>query len=222
MEFDLRTLSSANRYRLMASIIIPRPIAWVTSQDSAGQLNAAPFSFFNMMGDDPPTVVLGVMLRAGGRLKDTAINIRTTGEFVVNMVGEDDVAAMNLTSAEAPPCVDETVLASLALEASVAVGPPRISSAPASFECRLLKVVDVSASQSLLIGEVLYGHVQDRFVTDAAKLRIDAVAMRLIGRVHGAGWYSRQTDLFQLKRPAWPIEAADHEGRAGAGPACDF
>lgn len=206
MQFDLQDLSSADRYRLLASAITPRPIAWVTSQDLQGQFNAAPFSFFNMMGDDPPTVVLGVMLRTGGRLKDTAANIRATGEFVVNMVGEDDAAAMNLTSAEAPPDVNEAALAGLTLAASVAVGPPRIASAPASFECRLLRVVEVSASQSLLIGEAVYGHVQDRFVQDSAKLRIDTPAMRLIGRVHGAGWYSRQTDLFQMKRPAWPIE----------------
>ena len=141
MEFDLRALEVAKRYKLLASSITPRPIAWVTSRSADGIHNAAPYSFFNMMGSDPPTVVLGLMLRPEGGLKDSAVNITTTGEFVINLVCEADAEAMNLTCIDAPPEVDECALAGLELLPSRLVGPPRIASAPVSLECRVLETV---------------------------------------------------------------------------------
>lgn len=213
MEFDLRALEVAKRYKLLASSITPRPIAWVTSRSADGIHNAAPYSFFNMMGSDPPTVVLGLMLRPEGGLKDSAVNITTTGEFVINLVCEADAEAMNLTCIDAPPEVDECALAGLELLPSRLVGPPRIASAPVSLECRVLETVypGGEGGQVIVIGEVLMAHIADQFVLDADRCHLDTLAMGLIGRVHGAGWYVRMTDLFQMDRPVWPAEAPGSE-----------
>ncbi len=105
-------LSSEQRYKLLVSSIVPRPIAWVTTQTADGQRNAAPFSFFNAMSADPPLLILGIMRRPDGSYKDTARNIIETGEFVVNLVAEWDAEAMNLTGIDAPPEIDEIAIAS--------------------------------------------------------------------------------------------------------------
>ncbi|RVT93533.1 flavin reductase family protein [Sphingomonas crocodyli] len=206
MQFDFEHLSRSERYKLMASVITPRPIAWVTTLNPAGMLNAAPFSFFNMFGDDPPIVALGIMQRAGGQLKDTAANIRSGKAFVVNIAGEAQAVAMNDTSIDAPEGTDEAALFNVEVLPSERVAPPRIASVPASFECRLQQIVEVSETQSIVIGEVVYGHVRDEFIVDADKMRLNVDAMRLIGRMHGPGYYARTTDLFDLRRPVWPLD----------------
>ena len=201
MHFDFSQLSAMDRYRLMASAITPRPIAWVTSQSAGGARNAAPYSFFNMMGADPPIVVIGMMRRADGTHKDSAANLLATGEFVVNLVSEADAPAMNLTCIDAPPGVDEIALADLATTPSLAIAPPRIASAPVAMECRVYQTEEIGTT-TLVIGQVLHFHVQDRFY-DPASRRIDTPAMHLVGRVHGSGFYARGTDLFELQRPLW-------------------
>lgn len=203
MEFDFATLPRAGRYKLMASCIAPRPIAWITSLSGDGLVNAAPYSFFNMLGDDPPTIVVGMMAHGDARLKDTAANIRTSGEFVVNIVSEDHAAAMNATCINAPPEVSEVDLAGLTLAPSSIVAPPRIATVPASFECRALHIIETGRNQLAVIGEVVFAHVADIFVEDSERLHIDTPAMGLVGRLHGAGWYARTTDRFQLARPTW-------------------
>lgn len=203
MQFDMLELDKAHRYKIMASCITPRPIAWVTSASASGLPNAAPYSFFNMMGDDPPTVALGLLSHAESRLKDTANNIRETGEFVVNLVDEDHAAAMNVTCMDAPPDVDELACAGVSSQASVRVACPRIASAPASFECLTRHVIQTGLHQIVVIGEVIFAHVADRFIQDPERLHIDTPAMRLLARMHGSGWYSRQTDLLQHARPTW-------------------
>lgn len=203
MEWDFSELPKADRYKVMASCITPRPIAWVTSMSGAGVLNAAPYSFFNMVGDDPPTVVLGIMGHAEGRFKDTARNIVETREFVINLVDEAHAEAMNLTCIDAPPEVSEIALAGLQTTPSLSVKPPRIAGVPASFECRLLRAIDTGPLQRLVIAEVVHAFVRDDCVLDAARCHIDTPAMNLIARLHGSGWYSRQTDLFQMVRPSW-------------------
>jgi flavin reductase (DIM6/NTAB) family NADH-FMN oxidoreductase RutF len=203
MEFDFRALPKAGRYKILGSCVTPRPIAWVTTLSADGVLNAAPFSFFNVLGDDPPTVALGLLAHAEGRLKDTAANIRATGEFVINLVDEAHGEAMNLTCIDAPSDVDEAQLAGLEIAPSARVAPPRILTAPASFECRALHLIETGLHQCAVIGEVLYAYVRDAFILDAEKLYIDSPAMGLIARLHGSGWYSRQTDTFQMTRPSW-------------------
>jgi flavin reductase (DIM6/NTAB) family NADH-FMN oxidoreductase RutF len=215
MELDMGALPASSRYKIMTSTITPRPIAWVTTRSADGQVNAAPFSFFNAMGGDPPTVVLGMMRRADASPKDTAANILATGEFVVNLVGEPDSAAMNITCIDAPPGVDETVLAGLSLVPSSLVTPPRIATAPVSFECKLVDCVYPGGKpegQMIVVGEVIIAHIDDRFILDRERLHFDTPAMQLIGRMHGAGWYARTSDLFQLERPSWQKWQAENGG----------
>ncbi|AHE53992.1 flavin reductase family protein [Sphingomonas sanxanigenens] len=201
MRFDMDKLAGAERYKLLASSVTPRPIAWVTSLDPDGRLNTAPYSFFNVMGHTPPTVVLGFLVRETGEPKDTPANILAGGEFVVNLVSEADAAAMNATCIDAPPGWDEASYAGLDLIPSDHVAPPRIASAPVSMECRLLQAVHPGPQQIIVIGEVVTMHVADHLVLDADRCHLDTPAMGLVGRVHGAGWYARTTDLFQLERP---------------------
>ena len=202
MQFDMAALAPQDRYKLMSSSITPRPIAWVTSQSKDGVRNAAPYSFFNMMAADPPLVVLGLMARPDGSYKDSAANILATGEFVVNMVSEDDAPTMNFTCIDAPPEFDELEAAGIATLPSVSVAPPRIATAPASMECRLFQAIEVSAAATVVLGEVITMHIEDRFV-DPKRLHVDTLGMKLVARMHGAGWYTRSTDLFQLERPTW-------------------
>lgn len=215
MDFDLRRLPRADRYKIMGSSITPRPIAWVTTRGADGVTNAAPYSFFNMMGDDPPTIALGLLPAAGGGLKDTATNILETGEFVVNLVAEAMAEAMNVTCMDAPRGVDELACAGVGAAPSQAIAPVRIADAPVSFECRTLHAIETGPAQTVVIGEVLVAHVRDDLVLDADRRHLDTPAMGLIARMHGAGWYARSTDLFQMERPtyaAWLAAQGTAEG----------
>src|SRR5262249_10331500 len=149
-----------------------------------GVVNAAPFSFFNVMGHDPPTVVLGI-LPGNGRLKDTATNILERGEFVVNLVSEANAEAMNMTCIDAPPDVDELALAGLTAAPSRHIAPPRIVESPVSFECRTLTSLVTGPRQTIVIGRVLCAHVGDAFVQNAERCYIDTKGLRLIARMHG-------------------------------------
>jgi flavin reductase (DIM6/NTAB) family NADH-FMN oxidoreductase RutF len=202
MRFDMDALSGAERYKLMAGCIVPRPIAWVSSLSADGVGNVAPYSFFNMMGGSPPLVVLGTMRQGDGRLKDTAANILETREFVVHLVGEPMLAAMNATCIDAPPEVDEAQLAGLAMRPSHAVAPPTIADAPAAFECRLFRHVDAPPESVILIGEVVAMDIADAFL-DAERLRVDPYAMQLLGRVTGPGSYTRINADLTAERPVW-------------------
>src|SRR5262245_58782328 len=133
MLFDMEALPRQDCYKILVASIVPRPIAWITTKSRDGAVNAAPFSFFNAMGSDPPTVAIGIMHREG-RLKDTAANIIETSEFVVNLVSEATADAMNVTCIDAPPEVDELQLAKLTAVPSRSVAPPRIGEAPVAFE----------------------------------------------------------------------------------------
>src|SRR5262245_41936408 len=168
MLFDMETLPQQDRYKILAASVVPRPIAWVTTKSRAGLVNAAPFSFFNAMGADPPTVAIGIMPREG-RLKDTAANLQETAEFVVNLVPEATAEAMNITCIDAPPGVDELDLAKLTAVPSDAVAPPRIGESPVSFECRLIASLVTGPLQTIVIGRVVRAHIHDAFVLDAKR-----------------------------------------------------
>lgn len=201
MDFDFGAMAAADRYKLMSAAITPRPIAWLTTRSAGGIDNAAPFSFFNMMGADPPLVAIGLMRRPDGSRKDSAANILETGEFVVNLVSETDAAAMNFTCIDAPPDFDELAHAGIETMASLSVAPPRIASAPVSMECRLFEHVEAGLT-TVALGEVRHFHIRDDLI-DGERLYVDTLAMTLVARMHGAGWYSRPTDLFQLARPTY-------------------
>ncbi|GLI96376.1 flavin reductase family protein [Sphingobium sp. BS19] len=201
MEFDFAALTGAERYKLMAAAITPRPIAWLTTVSPEGVRNAAPYSFFNMMGAEPPLVAIGLMRRADGSYKDSARNILETREFVVNLVSESDAEAMNFTCIDAPPGFDELEAAHLETVPSTLIVPPRIASAPVTMECRLHQSIEVGLT-TIVLGEVVKFHVRDDLV-DPERLHIDTIAMGLIARMHGAGWYTRCTDMLQLTRPVF-------------------
>lgn len=201
MHYDMRALDAGRRYRIIGNCITPRPIAWVTSRSAEGLLNVAPFSFFNAIGNDPPMIVLGLVAHPERRFKDTATNIRAAGEFVVALVGEPDAQAMNLTSADVAPDVDEAKLAELSLAPAIAVSAPLITTSPANFECKTVHFIDTGPHQVAILAEVLHAHIRDDFITDAERMVFDIPAMRLISRLHGGGYYGRSTDIFEMKRP---------------------
>lgn len=201
MQFDMEQLSSDNRYKLLTATVTPRPIAWVSSLSADGVVNAAPFSFFNVMGHAPPTVTLGLLRKADGGYKDTAANIMATGEFVINLVSEAMADSMNTTCASVPPEVDELQLAGLIAVPSVTIAPPRIAGCPVSFECRSLSSIVTGPCQVIVVATVLQVHIEDEFLLDAERCHVDTPALKLVSRMHGSGWYARSSDLFQLARP---------------------
>ena len=202
MRFDLDEVGPQNTYKLLAATVMPRPIAWVVTQDAGGRLNAAPYSFFNVMGPSPPTVAIGIMGDPEKGFKDTSRNILDTGEFVVNLVPERLVRAMNVTAVDAPRGVDELTLARLATEPSVHVRPPRIAESPVSFECVSLSSVVTGPTQVVVIGRVLAVHVADDCVLDAGRAHIDTPKLDLVARSYGSD-YVRSHDTFSLVRPKW-------------------
>jgi flavin reductase (DIM6/NTAB) family NADH-FMN oxidoreductase RutF len=200
MHFDFAKIPPREGYKLLVSTVTPRPIAWITSLNSHGHLNAAPFSFFNVFAGDPAVVGIGIGSHEPGRAKDTRRNIRDTKEFVVNLVSEEMAEAMNITAIEFEPEVNEIDEAELETAPSIHVKPPRIAASPVSMECALMQIVDLGEHNGLVLGRVLAMHVRDDLVLDPAKHYIDTPNLKLIGRMHGAGWYARTSDRFLMDR----------------------
>jgi flavin reductase (DIM6/NTAB) family NADH-FMN oxidoreductase RutF len=211
MLFDVVETTNENVYKLLVATIGPRPIAWVTTQDVDGTLNAAPFSFFNAMSGNPPVVAIGIGGRGPGDVKDTGGNIRRTGQFVVNLVSYKLAEQMNVTAIDFPKSVNELAEAGLETTPSVHVKPPRITAAPVSMECERLVIVDVGIDRAVILGRVVAFHVQDDCVLDKDRCYIDTPKLDLIGRMHGGGWYARTTDRFEMPRinvNDWPLRKA--------------
>lgn len=198
IRFEMAELAPRDRYKLLSGVIVPRPIAWVTTVGPEGGVNAAPFSFFNVMGSDPPVVVIGIGDREG-EAKDTARNIATTREFVINLVDERTVAAMNESAGDYPYGVDELARAGLTAVPSSSVRPPRIAESPAHLECREVSTMTLGRTR-IVVGEVIEMHIREDLV-DREKLRIHGEQLHAIGRMHGRGWYTRTRELFELVRP---------------------
>ena len=201
--FDLRTLSKPDTYKLLASTILPRPIAWITTLDEAGEPNAAPFSFFNVVSADPPLIVVGFSAAPDRDGKDTLSNIRRTGELVVNLVPEELANAMNITATDAPRGLDELALAGLATVPSVQVAPPRIAGSPVSLECRLFQIIEPGGSSTIMLAQVVEMHIRHDAFEDESRLHLDPSQMRLIGRMHGGGGYTTTKDVFEISRIPW-------------------
>ncbi len=200
MEFDLEGEHAERAYSLLASLVIPRPIAWVTTIGADGVVNAAPFSFFNLLGADPPILGVAPGDRPDGTPKDTALNIRTNHEFVVNLVDESLGEAMNATAATLPHGVSEISAAGLTTAPSVLVKPPRIAESPASMECVEWGTLQIGGNR-LVIGLIKRLHVKDEYV-DFDHLRIRSDELHLIGRMASPHWYCRTRDRFEMIRPA--------------------
>ena len=211
MLFDFLDTSNENVYKLLVATIGPRPIAWVTTRDVDGSINTAPFSFFNAMSGNPPVVAFGIGGRGPGDVKDTGGNIRRTGQFVVNLVSYELAEQMNVTAIDFPKEVDELKEAGLTTAPSLHVKPPRIAEAPVAMECERLVIVDVGIDRAVVMGKVVAMYVRDDCVLNKERCYIDTPKLDLIGRMHGAGWYARVTDRFELPRIAvadWPVRKA--------------
>jgi len=195
MIFEVAQAKPREIYNLLIGLVAPRPIALVTSHNEAGQLNAAPFSAYNYLCTDPPIVGLGVMNRPGTRTpKDTAHNIRRTGEFVVNVVTEDLMQQMNICATDFPSDVDELEMAGLETAPSAIVKVPRIASAHAALECVEHTTLEIGRSR-IILGRVVAMYVEDQFV-DPAGPYIKAEELHSIGRMNGLGSYVRTRDAF--------------------------
>ena len=184
---------------MLVSLVTPRPIAWVTTLNENGAVNAAPFSFFNALGGDPPIIGFAPGDRDDGTPKDTARNIRRTHEFVVNLVDEATAEAMNKTSASLPYGESELERAGLTAVASSAVAPPRIGESPASLECAEWGTLQIGGNR-VVIGLVRRVHVRDELI-DPVKLRIRSELLHVVGRMASPNWYCRTRDLFEMTRP---------------------
>ncbi len=201
MHFDFSVLEARTIYNLLTSTVTPRPIAWVTTVSGNKQVNAAPFSFFNVMGHQPPTVAIGLMRHPGGRMKDTGANIIEVGEFVVNLVPESLISQMNQTCADYQPGVNELEQAGLATLAARHVAPPLIAGCPVALECVNQATVVTGPRQIVVIGRVLAAHIDDAYLRDPVLGYVDTPRLGLVSRMHGSGWYARSTDLFHVERP---------------------
>jgi flavin reductase (DIM6/NTAB) family NADH-FMN oxidoreductase RutF len=198
MDVRLAELEHKTRYKLLIGLVYPRPIALVSTINANGVLNAAPFSFFNVVADDPPLVMLSFNRRSDGTMKDTVKNIRRTGEFVVNLVDETIANGMVSAGQELPETESEFSAGSFTPAASVAVAPPRILEAPASLECRLRQRLEIGAGREIILGEVLHVHVRDDLV-EPATWRVSE-GYRPIGRLYGDR-YCTTRQRFDLPGP---------------------
>jgi flavin reductase (DIM6/NTAB) family NADH-FMN oxidoreductase RutF len=200
MELDLEGEFKDRAYQLVASLVTPRPIALVKTLSPENRINAAPFSFFNLMGSEPPILAVAPGDRDDGTPKDTARNIRLTHEFVVNLVDEALAEQMNKCAASLPYGVNELEQAGLTAAASKVVKPPRIAEAPASLECVEWGTLQIGENR-IVIGLIKHLHVRDELFDEGAK-RIRSDKLQIIGRTASPHWYCRTRDRFEMIRPA--------------------
>lgn len=202
MEITPASLPWKSIYKILTGSILPRPIGWISTLNTGGQPNLAPFSFFNAVCASPPTVLFCPMIRSiNGEPKDTLNNVRETGEFVVNVFGEDLVHEMNATSVEAPPEWNEFEVAGLETAPSLTVSPPRVLRAPIHFECKLNQIVEISREPGggfVVIGTVIHIHIDESVLVGEDKINLSA--LKPVGRLVG-NYYTRVTDLFDMERP---------------------
>ena len=192
-------LQGADGYKLITGLVVPRPIGWIGSVSSEGVNNLAPYSFFNAVSGDPPTVIFSAGHGPGVR-KDSADNVKASGEFTVSIVTDEVADAMNRTSASLPSNADEFSHAGLTAVPGVVVNAPRVAEAKAQLECRVTHDFHVGREDGgsrIFIGEVVAFHVQ-RDLLDGT--RVDQAKLGAVGR-HVGNLYSRTHDLFTLTRP---------------------
>ncbi len=199
MIFDVEGEHAERAYPLLASLVTPRPIALVTTLSPEGNINAAPFSFFNVLGANPPIIAFALGDRDDGTPKDTARNIRLTHEFVVNLVDEAIAEPMNQCAASLPYGVSELDNAKLTTQPSLTIKTPRIAEAPASLECTEWGTLQIGDNR-VIIGLVKRIHVRDELV-DTGSLRIRSELLHTVGRMASPNWYCHSTDRFELVRP---------------------
>lgn len=197
VHFDFATLSAAERYKLLCGLVVPRPIALITTISEAGVVNAAPFSFFNVFSEHPPLVVVGLQVRPDLSIKDTTRNVRANGLFVINMVDEPLANDMVNCSIGFPSDMGEPEALQLPMNPGVSVPVPHLAGAPAALECRKVTMMNFGAERDLLVGEVLGIQARDG-VVDPATLRTVYENYLPVGRIAGT-MYARMQDRFEIK-----------------------
>ena len=203
MKLDPKTFDSF--YRVLTGVVVPRPIAFVSTVSADGNFNLAPYSFFNAVGYDPPTIVFSSSRHVGGKQKDTLANIEQTGEFVVNVVVDDIAEAMNKTAAEFPTGVSEFEIAGLTPAPSDLIKAPRVAESPVNMECRLIQVVPIGKGaheHGLVIGEVVLMHLRDDILDGH---RVNHHILKPTGRLAGS-MYCHTADVFEMPRPVYHPE----------------
>lgn len=198
MELDLEKEFADRAYPILASLVTPRPIALVTTINEDGQVNAAPFSFFNLMGANPPICAFAPGDRDDGTPKDTARNVRSLHEFVVNLVDESIAEAMNQCAASLPFGENELTRASLTTAPSSVVKPPRIAEAPASLECTEWGTLQIGGNR-MVIGLIKRVHLRDELF-DPEKRRVRTEKLLTIGRMASPHWYCKTSERFEMIR----------------------
>jgi flavin reductase (DIM6/NTAB) family NADH-FMN oxidoreductase RutF len=202
METFPESLPWRSVYKLLIGSVVPRPIGWISTLGPDGSPNLAPFSFFNVVCPNPPHVMFCPEVRSSdGALKDTLRNVRANGEFVVNIVTRELAEAMNLTSQELPPEVDEFAVANLIASPSLVVRPPRVAQSPIHFECRVAQIIELGSGPgggSLVLGRVVHLHVDESVLIGTDK--IDLEKLKPIGRLAGSG-YCQVSETFTMDRP---------------------
>lgn len=199
MQIEPKGKTVGELYRLMISVIVPRPIAFISTISKDGILNLAPFSYFMGVCSNPPTIAVSIIERASGP-KDTAANIQDTGQFAVNVVTEEIAEKMNVASGDYPPGVNEFEVAGLTPIPSTLIKPPRVAESPISMECRLVEMSKIGESpyaSYLTLGEVLLFHVKDELWLDG---EVDVRKLLAIGRMSGPR-YTKTRDIFEMPRP---------------------
>ena len=196
MNFNLEPDLANYAYKMLVGLVAPRPIALITSMDEDRRLNAAPFSAYNYLCTDPPIIGVGVTNRPDQKFvpKDTARNIRRTGEFVINVVTEDIAEKMNICAIDFPHEMSEVALAGFTIASSQVVKPPRLAEAHAALECREYSTIEIGNSR-VILGRVVAIFVEDKYV-DLAGPYIKADELHTIGRMNGLGNYVRTRDAF--------------------------
>ncbi len=200
MKIDPRTFEGFNR--VLTGVVVPRPIAFVSTVSTGGIVNLAPYSFFNAVAYDPPTIVFSSSRRVPAKEKDTLANIEATGEFVVNIVVDDIAEAMNKTAAEYPADVSEFEIAGLTPAPSDRVKAPRVAESPVNMECRLVQVVPIGSgdhAHGLVIGEIVLMHVRDDIIDGH---RINHHVLKPTGRLAG-NMYCHTDDTYEMVRPVY-------------------
>jgi flavin reductase (DIM6/NTAB) family NADH-FMN oxidoreductase RutF len=203
MDIDFASITEYQRYKLMASLIVPRPIALVTTLSETGVVNAAPFSMFNMLGEEPPIVMISINRLQDGALKDTAANIVRTKEFVVHISDEAMAQQMHRCGERLPPTVSELEAVGLTTLPCKAVAPPRIAQAPVAFECTLWETLE-TASRQIFIGQVRWLHARDGLI-DTVAWRVKLQEYFPVARF-GASFYINTRERFTLEAKANAID----------------
>jgi len=196
MEFDLALLPVQERYKLLIGLVIPRPIGWVSTWSENGVANCAPFSFFNVISEDPPLCILSFNRRSDGAMKHSLKNIRRTGEYVVNLADESTANAMHASSHEIPEAESEFARAGLTPVPAARVRHPRIGEAAAALECKVERRIEFGPERELVIGEILLIHAREGIVDPATK-RISEEHYRPVGRLY-ASRYCTTRQRFEL------------------------